>query len=420
MSSGAVLRVGPLILALILGACGGGQTAATPTATTAATSAASAAATAQPLKEYKLVAFLDYSGPFANRGKPIAALHQIMVDKWNNEQGTKLGVKLTYQALDSQYNDAKTNSLYDQVRTDKSVIGILTHGSPNVNALWNRVPADQLPVLHGGPCYSFIAKPNGYVFTAVGDYTDFFRTTATYFAGKSTTSPLTVGFITFDGTSGHDWADGLAARMPAGTKLVATEFIATSAPDVSANVRKIVAAKPDITIVAGTDRLQPMVIEGLEKAGYPASKIVSSQHESIDLMLALGVAPAVMEGTYEVTSWDYTDTSTAGYKAVAEGKAKYPDARWTSGDVLLHFASSVIMLNAIGRAATKKGGANLNGAAVYDELKNGTFTNQDLLGFMDTVKFDQTVGGCATPSTVSLLQLKGGKIQSAGKLNLAK
>src|SRR5258706_13336962 len=155
---------------------------------------------------YTIVSLLDYSGPFANRGKPVEQMQRVLVDWFNETRGAAAGIKLDFKPVDTGYDQAKTVQAYERALEDKSVVGIVTFGSPNVIALQNRLAQDKIPAVHGGPSYSLM-KPGNWVFTPLGDYSRYFAAATKWRLGTWTESrPLKIAFVTFDGRSGRDWA----------------------------------------------------------------------------------------------------------------------------------------------------------------------------------------------------------------------
>jgi len=282
----------------------------------------------------------------------------------------------------------------------------VTFGSPNVIALQNRLPENKIPAVHGGPAYSLM-KPGSWVFTPLNDYARYFATAVAWRLKTWTGSePLKVAFVTFDGSSGRDWAQGLTKRLEGSkAQLVLSEFISPKALDVAVNVERIIEAEPDLLIVATTDHLQPLVLSELKANDFDMTKIVNSQHEGLGLLTLLKVQPEVLEGTHEITTENYVDTNTEAFKIYDSRKGNY-QTRW-SADTLLHYPSMMVLLDAIDRAAVKKKGARITGEDVYAELANGTFDGR---GLLESITFNNGVDPTLGASSAVILQQKDGKI----------
>ena len=361
---------------------------------------------AQAVQTYTIVSLLDYSGPFANRGKPVEQMQRLLVDWFNDTRGAKAGIKVDLKPVDTGYDQAKTVQLYERALEDKSLVGVVTFGSPNVIALQNRLAQDKIPAVHGGPSYSLM-KPGNWVFTPLGDYARYFAAATNWrLSTWKESRPLRIAFVTFDGSSGRDWAQAFQGRVKGmNAELVLTEFVSPRALDVSANVAHIAAAKPDLVILATTDQLQPALLKELKASKFDMSRIINSQHEGLSLLDLLGVPKDVYEGTYEVTSQNYSDQQTEAFKIYASRQSKYT-TRW-SADTLLHYSSMMVLLDAIERAQVKAGKARITGANVFAEMRAGSFSGY---GLLEKIQFnidnDPTLGA----DSVVMLQQKDGKI----------
>lgn len=361
---------------------------------------------AQTLQTYTIVSLLDYSGPFANRGKPVEQMQRLLVDWFNEARGAKAGIKLDFKPVDTGYDQAKTVQAYERALEDKSLVGVVTFGSPNVIALQNRLAQDKIPAVHGGPSYSLM-KPGNWVFTPLGDYARYFTAATKWrLSTWKESRPLRIAFVTFDGSSGRDWAQAFQGRLKGlNAEVVLTEFVSPRALDVSANVAHIAAATPDLVILATTDQLQPALLKELKASKFDMSKIINSQHEGLSLLDLLGVPKDVYEGTYEVTSQNYADQQTEAFKIYASRQSKYT-TRW-SADTLLHYSSMMVLLDAIERAQVKAGKARITGADVFVEMRAGSFSGY---GLLEKVQFDIDNDPTLGADSVVMLQQKDGKI----------
>ena len=376
-----------------------------------------AQAQTQPVQTYSILSLLDYSGPFANRGKPVEQMQRLLVDWFNETRGPKAGIKLEFKPVDTGYDQAKTVQAYERALQDKSLVGIVTFGSPNVIAIQNRLPQDKIPAVHGGPAYSLM-KPGSWVFAPLGDYARYFAAATKWRLSTWTESrPLKIAFVTFDGSSGRDWAQGVQNRIKGmNAQVTLTEFVSPRALDVAANVEHIIAANPDLVFLATTDQLQPAILKELKANKFDMGKVVNSQHEGLGRLELLGVPKDAYEGTYEVTTENYVDQGTEAYKIYAARQSKY-STRWAA-DTLLHFPSVMVLLEAIERAQVKAGKAPVTGAAVYAEMRAGTFNGYGLLSKIQfDVDTDPTQG---VDSAVMLRQVNGNITRVCDLLPLVK
>lgn len=333
---------------------------------------------------YKIVSYLDFSGPFASRGEPVEGMQRLLVDWFNDTRSKELGIELEYESFDTAYDTQQTLDVHSRAIQDDNVVGIVTFGSPNVIALQEQLPNDGIPAVHGGPSYTLMT-PGTWVFTPLGDYADYF-TTALKWASENSEDddPLRAAYVTFDGSSGRDWAEGLKANLDGlDVELVLEEYIPPTASDVGTNADRIVEADPDVAILATTDQLQPLVLDALDARGFDMTKVIHSQHEGLGLLQQLGVDDSLIEGTHEVTTIDYTNEDSEAFQIYSERKDEF-ETRW-SADTLLHVPSMLTLLQAIEGAANEVGADSLTGQAVYDQLAGGEF---DGFGLIESIRFD--------------------------------
>ena len=188
-------------------------------------------------------------------------------------------------------------------------------------------------------------------------------------------------------------------------ELVLSEFIPPRALDVALNVQHVLSAQPDLVFMATTDQLQPLLLKELKARKFDMTMVVNSQHEGLGLLDILGVPKDVYEGTYEVTTENYSDQTTAAYKIYDSQRANY-QTRW-SADTLLHFPSVMVLLDAIERASKKAGGGKIVGADVFAQLVSGSFDGYGLLG---KIEFNNAVDPTQGAGAAVMLQQKEGKI----------
>jgi branched-chain amino acid transport system substrate-binding protein len=395
----AGLRAGAVIttLGLVLAACGGGSDDGG--------SGDSGVAT------YTVASLLDFSGPFANRGKPVEGMQRAVVDWFNETQGKELGVRLSFKPYDTGYDVAKSLSAFQQALNDDDLIGTLQFGSPIVAATIAKSAQSKIPGIQGGPRTDGM-KAGAWVESPLGDYGSYFAAAIqSRLKDRSEGGKLRVSFVSFDGISAQGWSKSMKEKLKGvNAEVVNEEYIAPTSTDVSVNISRVLKSNPDAVIVATTDTLQPLVLDGLHKRGFDMSKVTMSQHEGIGLMQNLKVSDEVLEGVQEVTTQRYQDEGTEAYKIFKKYSAKY-DTRWAA-DTVLHFPSTTVLVDAVGRAAKKYGADKLTGEKVYAEMANGSF---DGYGLMSEISFEDSVG---SPDSTYILELKDGKIEQKDELPL--
>ncbi|HVA59820.1 MAG TPA: ABC transporter substrate-binding protein [Mycobacteriales bacterium] len=388
-------------------ACGGSSTPPSGSKSSAPSGGGSASTAT-----YTIPSLLDFSGPFASRGKPVLGMQQTLVNWFNANAGAADHIKLVIKPYDTGFDVNKTLTAYNQAISDSNnVLAMLLFGDPNVFALAGKLPGAKIPAAYGGPTDAAI-KSGSWVFSPLGDFGDYYAAVVKWRLSTWTQSrQLRVAFASFDGIPAQGWIATLKKDLQ-GTNatIVDEEYPSPTATSVTVNVNRIVASKPDVVIVAGTDGSQPLYLAGLHAQGIPAQDIVNSQHEGFGLMQALKVSPDLLNGTYEVTTERYQDHTTQAYQIYSQYSAGQ-NTRWAE-DTLLHFPSVSIMLQAIDRAAKAKGSNQITGQDVYNQLTNGTF---DGYGLLSQLTYHNSLGG---PTSVYVLKDENGTLTQVATLPL--
>jgi branched-chain amino acid transport system substrate-binding protein len=357
---------------------------------------------------YRLASLNDYSGAFANRGKPVEGMQQMLINWFNENEGKDLGIKIELETYDTSYDSAKALDAYNKALTVKP-LGILSFGSPINAAIMEKTKIDKIPAISGGPTSESIV-PGSWLQAPLGEYGDYFAAAVKHLQAQEG-GPIDVSFVSFDGVASQGWRKFFKAGIE-GSKvtIVNEEYINPTATDVTVNVQRIVASDPDVVVVAATDQLQPLILDGLSRAGFDMGKVVNSQHESLGLLEKLDVAPEVLEGQLEINTQRYQDKTTDAYQIFEEFQDGV-ETRWAA-DTLLHFPSTMVLLQAIARASQEVGSDSITPEDVHEQMANGTF---DMFGLSSDLTFEDSVGG---PSEAYILRYEGGTIAEVAKVGL--
>ncbi len=106
-------------------------------------------------KEYVLIGSADFTGPYADIFKWAQYGDTAMQNWWNENNGKKLGVKITAKWIDCRYDTATTASQYAGLVPTLKPLGWIGAGGPDVAALKERVPTDKVPLLMGSAGYGY-------------------------------------------------------------------------------------------------------------------------------------------------------------------------------------------------------------------------------------------------------------------------
>ncbi|ODU04259.1 MAG: hypothetical protein ABS81_10930 [Pseudonocardia sp. SCN 72-86] len=358
------------------------------------------------IRTYKIAGYLDFSGPFATRGKAAESTAKMWVENFNAGVGKENNVALEFVSYDTGYNPAKVNEVHRRAVQDDSLIGILGYGSPSAVGIREQLPNDHVPLVLSGSSYSFMKGP-GWVFGPVGDPGSAWATGVKWYSDKVLNGKVNprVALVTFDGSSGKDFISSAKSVLAGSAELVLEEYVPATSTDVGINVERIIAAAPDVVVIGTTDALQPQFFKELRRRGFDMTKVMTAQHESLSQMMSIQVTPADLEGIYEFTTLHYNDQDSDAYKTFAAEREKFGSPNWDGSNQQIS-SGILTLLDAVEQAAKAKPDGELTGDDVYAALNNGKFEAKGLLRGLEFVENDRQLG--ATLGTVN--QFRSGSI----------
>jgi branched-chain amino acid transport system substrate-binding protein len=103
------------------------------------------------VKEYRVPAFADFSGPYADIMKWSLPARDATIKWWNDTDGKKLGLKLTPKNYDTRYDATVVASMWPGILAELKPILLFGLGGPDVAALQQRLPKDKVPAIYSTP-----------------------------------------------------------------------------------------------------------------------------------------------------------------------------------------------------------------------------------------------------------------------------
>ncbi|MDP1691987.1 MAG: ABC transporter substrate-binding protein [Burkholderiaceae bacterium] len=381
---------------------------------------ATGVSTAAAQVEYKVPGLLDFSGPFADLGKQMMARGAV-VKWWNDNDGKKLGVKLTVKEYDTRYDGTVVASMWPGILSEMKPIIALGLGGADLNALQQRLAADQVPVIYAPPGYGFGWKPNQWVFNARATYVHEWVTALVWYAGQNPQKrPLKVAFLSTQASPAFvDFVNGVDKYIktvlePKGiVTVVATEWVDIQPVDLSSQMKKIIDAKADIIIGTANTTMAAAALRAMQLHGVNIPTLAAPWHTIWPLAQAMktyvpweghitvtGIAPSTEKSG---KAWQFYQELSKGYGLPAE---------WNPLN-LLGISQGLLAVRAVEHAAKKVGAEKLTGSAVYEALTTGTFTEDELMGILPTLKYSKQAPFPLENGKVRVEWVKDGKYQLA-------
>lgn len=381
--------------------------------------AAGAGSTAAQV-EYRVPGLVDFSGPYADLTKHLLA-RDAVIKWWNDHDGKKLGVKLTVKNYDTRYDGTVVASMWPGIVTEmKPIIG-LGLGGADQSALQQRLPNDKVPMIYAPPGYGFGWLPNQWVFNARATYVHEWVTALAWYAAQNPQKrPLKVAFLSTQASPAYvDFVKGVDKYIktvlePKGiATVVATEWVEIQPVDVSSPMKKIIDAKADLIIGTGNTTMAAAALRAMQLHGVNIPTLAAPWHTVWPLAQAMkSYVPweGHMTVTGVVSSTDKTSKAWPFYQELAKNYGL--PAEWNPMN-LLGISQGLLAVRAVEHAAKKVGADKLTGTAVYDALTTGTFTEDELMGVLPTLKFNKDAPFPTENTKVKVEWVKDGKYQLA-------
>ncbi|MGE3067396.1 MAG: ABC transporter substrate-binding protein, partial [Hyphomicrobiaceae bacterium] len=203
--------------------------------------------------EYKIPGIVDNSGPFADLTKHLIARDAVF-KWWNDNEGKKLGIKLTVKNYDTRYDGTVVASLWPGILSENKPVLAMGLGGADVAALQQRLPRDKVPVLYAPPGYGYSWQPDQWLFNVRPSYAHEWAAALTWFIQQHPEKrPVNVAFLSTQASPAFvDIVNGLTHYIrtvlePKGlAKIVATEWVEIQPVDVASPMKKIIDAKADV------------------------------------------------------------------------------------------------------------------------------------------------------------------------------
>jgi branched-chain amino acid transport system substrate-binding protein len=362
----------------------------------------------------------DFSGPAADSTKDMLSRDAVF-KWWNDNEGKKLGVKLTVKNYDTRYDGTVVASMWPGILADmKPIIG-LGLGGPDLNALQQRLSKDQVPIVYAAPGYGFGWLPNQWVFNPRATYVHEYVTALRWYAEQNPQKrPLRVGFLSSQATPAYvDFVNGVTKYVktvlePKGiATVVITEWVEMQPVDLANQMQKIIDAKTDIIIGTANTTLAAAAVRAMQLHGVNIPTLASPWHTIAPLAKVMkSFAPweghIVVTGIASTTERD--SRASQFYQMLSKGYGL--PTEWSPA-ILMGVSQGLLAVRAVEHAAKKVGGDKLTGAAVYEALTTSSFTEDELMGIMPAQKFTKEAPFPLQGGKVKIEWVKNGKYQLA-------
>lgn len=375
-----------------------------------------ATAMAQQVVEYMVPALADFSGPFADLTKQLQTRNAV-VRWWNDNEGKKLGIKLTVKDYDTRYDGTVVASMWPGILSEMKPVIAMGLGGADQAALQQRLARDKVPVTYAPPAYGYGWLPNQWVFGPRATYGHEYATALRWFIDQNPGKrPVRVAFMSTQVSPAFvDIVKGLTHYVktvlePKGlATVVATEWIEIQPVDVSTQMKTIIDAKADVLFGISNTTMAAAQLRAQQLHGSKIPTIAAPWHTIWPLATAQKTY-VPWEGHMTVTGLvSFAERDSRAFKFYQELSKGYGlPADWNPLS-LLGISQGLLTVRAVEHAARKVGAAKLTGEAVYEALATGSFTEEEMMGVTSSLSFNKEAPFPSQNAKVKIETVKDGK-----------
>lgn len=338
--------------------------------------------------EYVMSASADYSGPFAGVMPNAMSGINAVADWWNKEVGAKLGVNVKVKIYDMRYDPSVIAKTWPSILSSDHPILHLGFGSPDLSTLMKRLPNDKVPMLIGTAMVGLVWVPNGWHYSIRPTYSHEFAGLLANLQEKKG-GKLRIGAISTQNQAGFvDQVNGLkklAATYPDRFEMLDTQWTETSPVSLTSNIQALSAQKPDVIVVGGTTAQVIAAGKALDDL-HQSIPLVTSTHNGLT-EVSKGIDLAKLNGSY--SAFSFTPPGREGTEIHKVYEANKKSGEW--GLIAAQSAAQALLaLRVLEKAVAAVGPDKVTGEAMREALLNNVYTEQDLLGALPTLDYDNS------------------------------
>ncbi|MTV26803.1 ABC transporter substrate-binding protein [Nitriliruptoraceae bacterium ZYF776] len=375
------------VLAMTLAACGNGDGGGDP----GAANGDDGADPGGEVTTYNIAWLSDFSGPYADVWPAVNAGQEAVLDWWNDEVGSELGVRVEGRTYDHRYDPSQVASLWPGILSDLDPIAALGVGGPDVAALQERLPDDQVPMLMSTAGYGYAWTADPWVFNPRATYGHEAAAFLQWYAEENGIDDLRFGNISSEASPAYvDIVEGTEswAEVTDGFTYVGTEYADVQPADLTTEVRRLLSQDVDVILTQTNTTAAVLTVQALAQQGADDVVTMVSAHNGL---VASGDAAGdlcVFDGMYEAYGMAIpAEESGEAFEFYSLMASDYGlQAEWDVPTVQ-GLMQQIYAMRVIEDAVAAVGAENLDGAAVREAALNAEITQDESFSLLSELQF---------------------------------
>lgn len=393
------------VLAMTLAACGGDGEGVDATGDGVDVTGDGADATGE-VATYNIAWLSDFSGPYADVWPEVQAGHEAVLGWWNDTVGSELGVRIEGKTYDHRYDPSQVASLWPGILSELDPIAATGVGGPDVAALQERLPDDQVPLFMSTAGYGYSWLPDPWVFNPRATYGHEAAAFFDWYKQERGLDELRFGHVSSEASPAYvdivEGSEQYAASVD-GIEYVGVEYTDVQPADVSNEVRRLLSKDVDVIVIQTNTTQAVQTVQALRSQGADDVVVMVSSHNSLTASGDAAGDLCAMEGMYESFGM--------AIPAIEEGEAyeffsmlqsDYGlEAGWTVPTVQ-GLEQQVYMLRIVEDAIEAVGADSLDGSAVREAALNANIPQDQTFSLLSTLEFSSEAPFPTTNLTVNI------------------
>lgn len=382
------------VLALALTACGGdgdGGSGATEDGGAVGTETETEGEAAGDVTTYNIAWLSDFSGPYADVWPAVQDAREAVTAWWNENVGQEIGVRIEGETYDHRYDPSQVASLWPGILSDLNPIAALGVGGPDVAALQERLPDDQVPLLMSTAGYGYAWAPDPWVFNPRATYGHEAAAFLEWYKEQQGLDTLRFGSISSEASPAYvDIVEGTEAWAAEtdGFEFVGVEYAEVQPADLSREVRSLLSKDVHVILTQTNTAAALLAVQALQNQGAEDVVTMVSSHNGL---VASGHAAGdlcVFNGMYEAYGMAIpAEESGEAYEFFTTLRDDHGlEAEWDVPTVQ-GMEQQLYSLRIVERAVEEVGAENLDGAAVREAALNASIPQDELFGLLSALNF---------------------------------